>query len=77
MRKERIEKVLKTILPELLKEFRGPARIEAGAYNKKYNGDDFATRFEKEIKIELKKVEENYPLIERIVTAYNNALLKK
>ena len=67
---------MRDILPELLKEFKGVNRIEAGAYGKEYNGPDFATRFENELKKELEKVEEYYPLIERIVNAYNNALLK-
>ena len=88
MKKERIEKVIKVIVPELMKEFatdnytRTPS-ICSGSYSfnlwdtsKSIQGKSFEDRFKENLEIELNKKEEFYPLIERIITAYNNSLLK-
>ena len=76
MKRERINKIMEELLPELLKEFKGPWRINSGRYSKNlWSREDFPTRFEIELERELNKIEENYPLIERLVNAYNKALL--
>lgn len=64
------------LLEEMLKDFRGPGRINSGSYSTNlYTGENFETRFKKELEKELEKDEDNYPLIERISNAYNNSLL--
>jgi hypothetical protein len=88
MRKERVERIMKTVVPELLKEFttenytRTPG-VNSGAYGfnlwdrkKSIQGKSFEDRFLENLEVELNKIEDHYPLLERIVVAYNNSLLK-
>lgn len=88
MRKERIERVMKIVVPELMKEFttenytRTPS-VNSGAYGfnlwdreKNIQGKSFEDRFIENLEKELNKTKDHYPLLERIVNAYNKSLLK-
>ena len=85
MRKERIERVMKVIVPELMKEFhtdnytRTPS-INSGAYSEILlpgRQISFEERFIENLKKELSKNKDHYPLLERIVNAYNKSLLDR
>lgn len=67
----------KELLEIFLKDFKGVNKINSGSYGiNLWSGEDFSTRFEKELEKELEKDENDYPLIERVVNAFNNSLLK-
>lgn len=83
MTRERIEKIMKVIVPELMREFttQGHTRtpkMGTVSYGPNLwdNNKSFEDRFLENVKKELEKNEDNYPLLERLVNAYNESLLK-
>lgn len=77
-----MKKRFQMIVDELMKEFtclesRGTA-INSGAYSTDvYTGKTFKQRFLENMEIELKDIDENYPLIERIVNAFRSSLIER